>query len=94
MQLLHIEVWIGGVWQRVTRLDGKREYGPPKEGGWDDDLSRELEDFLKGHPESFWVETPISPHGVYFGPGVPRLFRLVPAGQRVDRREHHQPRRQ
>ncbi|MGW6541331.1 hypothetical protein ACWGBH_00510 [Streptomyces massasporeus] len=79
MQLLHIEVWIGGVWQRVLRLDGKCEYWSPKEGSWDEGLSRELEGFLKDHPEAFWVETPISPHGVYFGSGAPRLFRLVSA---------------
>ncbi|MFJ9817908.1 hypothetical protein ACIRU3_22125 [Streptomyces sp. NPDC101151] len=80
MRLLHIEMWIGDRWHRVLRLDGKREYFPPKGGSWDDDLSHELEKFLKDHPETFWVETIASPHGVYVGAGVPRLFRLVPAG--------------
>ncbi|GHG96819.1 hypothetical protein [Streptomyces lanatus] len=80
MQLLHIEVWIGDRWQRVLRLDGKREFWPPKDGDTDDRQSQELEEFLKDHPETFWVETTASPHGVYVGPGVPRLFRFVPAG--------------
>jgi hypothetical protein len=80
MQLLHIEVWIGDGWQRVTRLDGMREYWPPRGGDTDDNQSKGLEDFLKEHPGTFWVETTDSPHGVLVGPGVPRLFRLVPAG--------------
>ncbi|MFD9190130.1 hypothetical protein ACFWCA_18075 [Streptomyces phaeochromogenes] len=80
MQLLHIEVWIGDGWQRVTRLDGKADYSPPEGGSWDDDLQAELNTFLKTSPDTFWVETTASPHGVLFGPGVPRLFRLAPAG--------------
>jgi hypothetical protein len=80
MHPLHIEVWIGDGWQRVTRLDGKTAYDPPPKGDTDDNQSRELEDFLKGHPDTFWVETTANPEGVLFGPGVPRLFRLTPAG--------------
>lgn len=80
MQFLHIEVWIGNGWQRLLRLDGSKEFWPPRDGDTDDNQSRGLEDFLKAHPDTFWAETTESPHGVYFGPGVPRLFRLVPAG--------------
>ncbi|MFF3710428.1 hypothetical protein [Streptomyces phaeochromogenes] len=80
MQLLHIEVWIGDGWQRVTRLDGRKGYSPPEAGSWDDDLHAELGTFLKTNPDTFWVETTDSPHGVFFGLGVPRLFRLAPAG--------------
>ncbi|MFD5376380.1 hypothetical protein ACFWJE_18535 [Streptomyces griseoincarnatus] len=80
MQLLHIEAWVGGEWQRVVRLDGKKDYRPPERGSWDDDLRAELDAFLKANPETFWVETTAVPHGVLFGPGVPRLFRLAPAG--------------
>lgn len=80
MQLLHIEVWIGDGWDRVLRLDGNREFLPPGAGDTDDNQAQGLEDFLKDHPESFWVETTDSPHGVFFGLGVPRLFRLAPAG--------------
>ncbi|MFI2634732.1 hypothetical protein ACH5A2_30770 [Streptomyces collinus] len=79
MQPLHIEVWIGNEWQRVTRLDGTREFFPPLGGDTDDNQAQGLEVFLKEHPESFWVETTASPHGVHFGLGVPRLFRLTPA---------------
>ncbi|WEH15024.1 hypothetical protein [Streptomyces sp. VNUA24] len=79
MRLLHIEVWIGNGWQRVTRLDGKSQYLPPEDGSWDDDLRTELDAFLKADPGVFWVETTGSPEGVLFGPGVPRLFRLAPA---------------
>jgi hypothetical protein len=48
-------VRIGDSGQRVLRLDGKREYFPPKEGSW-------LETLLKDHPEWFCVETTASPH--------------------------------
>jgi len=77
MQLLHIEAWVGDQWQRVTRLGN---YSPPEDGSWDDDLSTELESVLKNWPGSLWVETTANPHGVLFGPGVPRLFRLHPVG--------------
>ncbi|MEU2980582.1 hypothetical protein ABZ678_27420 [Streptomyces hirsutus] len=77
MQLLHIEAWVGNEWQRVVRLG---DYEPPEDGGGDDHLTDELETFLKAGPGMFWVETTASPHGVLFGPGVPRLFRLAPAG--------------
>ncbi|MGX1130594.1 hypothetical protein RKD49_002784 [Streptomyces glaucescens] len=80
MHPLHIEVWIGDGWQRVTRLDGKTAYDPLEEGDTDDNQSHFLETFLKADPGMFWVETTASPEGVLFGPGVPRLFRLVPAG--------------
>ena len=80
MQLLHIQVWVGDGWDRVLRLDdGTREYFPPRGGDTDDNQTQGLESFLKDHPQTFWVETSDSPQGVYFGPGVPRLFRLVPA---------------
>lgn len=78
MQRLHLEVWIDGGWQQVTLLDGKkRTWRPPKDGDTDDNLSRGLESFLAEHPEAFWLETPANSHGVYFGSGVPRLFRLA-----------------
>lgn len=81
MRLLHLEVWIGDGWQQVTLLDGKKRFWrPPKGGGTDDNLLRGLEDFLEEYPEAFWLETTTEPHGVYFGSGVPRLFRLTPAG--------------
>jgi hypothetical protein len=81
MQLLHLEVWIGDGWQQVTLLDGKKRFWrPPKDGDTDDNLLRGLEDFLEEYPEAFWLETTAEPHGVYFGSGVPRLFRLAPAG--------------
>ncbi|MFG2378375.1 hypothetical protein ACGFY9_43845 [Streptomyces sp. NPDC048504] len=59
--------------------DGTREFFPPRSGDTDDNQSRGLEDFLKDHPETFWVETTGTPNGVFFGLGVPRLFRLAPA---------------
>lgn len=75
MQLLHIVVWIGDAWQRVVRLG---DYKPPKDGSWYDDLTNELETFLGANPGTFWIATADSPHGVFFGPEVPRLFHLTP----------------
>ncbi|MER6190572.1 hypothetical protein [Streptomyces cyaneofuscatus] len=75
-----MEVWIGDGWQRLTLLDGKEKFWrPPLEGDTDDNLLRALETFLNDHPKAFWLETTDEPHGVYFGSGAPRLFRLTPA---------------
>ncbi|MFE5404578.1 hypothetical protein ACFQ9Z_25165 [Streptomyces sp. NPDC056580] len=76
MQLLHIEAYVGDRWQRVVRLG---DYEPPADGSWDDDLMAELRTFLAANLGPFWIETVDNPHGVLFGPGVPRLFRLTPA---------------
>ncbi|MFH9986946.1 hypothetical protein [Streptomyces luteogriseus] len=76
MQLLHIEAWVGDEWQRVVRLG---DYEPPEDGDTDDNQMQELTDFLKADTGKFWVETAAAPHGVLFGPGVPRLFRLAAA---------------
>ncbi|MBL3665634.1 hypothetical protein JL475_06385 [Streptomyces sp. M2CJ-2] len=78
MQPLHIEAWVGDEWQRVVRLDGNKEFWPSSHGDTDTNQSQALEDFLKANPGMFWVETTVAPHGVLFGPGVPRLFRLSP----------------
>jgi hypothetical protein len=69
MELLHIEAWVGDERQRVVRLG---DYAPPEDGGTDDNQAQELTDFLKADTGMFWVETTAAPHGVLFGPGVPR----------------------
>ncbi|EFL35505.1 predicted protein [Streptomyces viridochromogenes DSM 40736] len=76
MQLLHIEAYVGDRWQRVVRLG---DYEPPSGGAWDENLMDELETFLAANLGPFWIDTADNPHGVLFGPGVPRLFRLAPA---------------
>ncbi|MFJ2158112.1 hypothetical protein [Streptomyces sp. NPDC087856] len=77
---MHIEVWIGDQWQRVTRLSGNKPYEPPADVSQGDDLANGFQMFLMNNPGDFWVQTTANPHAVYFGRWVPRLFRLVPVG--------------